>query len=47
MVSDDLKNQGYDKEAEYFKRQEKEALEKIRQKKAADEAAKPADKPAE
>lgn len=39
MVRDELKNQGYDKEAEYFKRQEKEALEKLRQKQAEEKQA--------
>ncbi|MCB1052216.1 MAG: hypothetical protein H6510_17470 [Acidobacteria bacterium] len=33
MVGKDLKEQGYDKEEEYFKRLEREQLEKLKQKK--------------
>ncbi len=40
MVSKDLKDQGYDREEEYFKKQEKELLEKLRKKKQEGEPAK-------
>ncbi|CAM2005126.1 hypothetical protein [Acanthopleuribacter pedis] len=47
MVRDELKNRGYDKEAEYFKRQEQEALEKLRQKQAEKKEEKPDEQQAE
>ncbi|CAM2065551.1 hypothetical protein SCOR_09225 [Sulfidibacter corallicola] len=38
MVSEDLKQQGYDKENEHFHRKDKEAIEKLRKKLAEEKA---------
>lgn len=38
-LRDSLHEQGYDKEEAYFQKQQRELLERMRQKKAAEEAA--------
>ncbi len=40
MIAEELKEQGYDKEEEYFKKLEREMIEKLKKRKAEREAAK-------